>query len=141
MGFPFFLAYRYRMRSLQKEDEIVVRGADYFRRLKPTGLMAWIPVSYPFFPYSISLNKDGLLLRGVLLGNLWPWDQIASAKPGKAFQAYSGSAIRLAVSGKEVVVISLKNLRWPVVTNAPDRELFLEAVRRHAPLVQITLSL
>jgi len=134
------LAYLLRMRTLRKEDEEVKRTSDYFRKLKPTGLMAWIPVSYPFFPYTISLNDQGLLLRGALLASRWGWSQIEAVKPGKAHQAYGGAAIRLAVSGLDVILLTLKGVKWPLVANAPDRDLFLEAVRRHAPSIEIQLE-
>ena len=133
----FWAGYRARKVTLVSGDQPVMEVSAYFRVLKPGGLMSVIPFTYPFFPYSISLNRSGLLLRGVLLEGLWKWERIVSIAPGKASQAYAGNAVRIACSGKDVVVVTLNDLKWPLVTNAPDRDTFFRTVRELAPHVSV----
>lgn len=130
-------AYLARMRTLRGESAGESLEATYYRKVRPGWLMALFPVGYPFLPFSTAADARGLRVKGALMDCRWGWDQVESVSEGKPVQAYAGMAIRLTASGKDVVVVGLKDVRWPVVLNAPDRARFLEAVAKLAPGVRL----
>lgn len=131
------LAYLVRMRALRADRAGETRGAGYFRKIRPGWVMGLFPLAYPFFPHSLEVGEEGIRLRGALMDCRWRWEQVVSVAPGRPAQAYAGVAVRMVASGRDLVVLGLRDLRWPVVFNAPDRPEFLEAVRKLAPTVPI----
>lgn len=130
-------AYLARMRTLRREAVGESLGAAYYRKVRPGWPVALFPLGYPFLPYSIAADAAGLRVKGALMDCRWSWDQVGSISEGMPVQAYTGMAIRLTASGKDVVVLDLMDVRWPVVLNAPDREAFLGVVRTLAPSVEV----
>jgi hypothetical protein len=129
--------YLVRMRTLAREGGKESEGAAYYRTIRPGVLMGIFPPAYPFFPYSVEARDGGLRVKGPLMDCRWDWGQVASARPGRPAQAYAGMAVRLTASGRDVVIVGVRDLKWPVVLNAPDRARFFEAVRTLAPGVEI----
>lgn len=130
-------AYLARMRTLRGEAVGESLEAAYYRKVRPGWVVALFPVGYPFLPFSTAADTHGLRVKGALMDCRWGWDQVESISEGKPVQAYAGMAIRLTASGKDVVVVGLRDVRWPVVLNAPDRLRFLEAVAKLAPGVRL----
>lgn len=125
--------YRMRMGTLRGQALQEGMDAAYYRKIRPGWSALVFPLAFPFYPYSVALDSEGIRVKGALMDCRWKWGQVGSVAPGKAVQAYAGMAIRLTASGHDLVVINLKEQKWPVVLNAPDREAFFEAFRRLAP--------
>lgn len=130
-------AYGARMRALRREGVSEALRGGYYGRIRPGWFFALLPPAYPFLPFSVAADAEGLRVKGALMDCRWGWRSVVSVRPGKRAQAYGGMAVRLTASGREVVVVELRNQRWPVILNAPNREAFLDAVRKLAPEVKI----
>lgn len=130
-------AYVARMRTLRLEGVAEAGRDGYYGRIRPGWFFALLPPAYPFLPFSVSADAEGLRVKGPLMDCRWGWASVVSVRPGRRSQAYGGMAVRLTASGFDVVVVEVRGQRWPVVLNAPDRDAFLAAVRRLAPQVRI----
>jgi hypothetical protein len=130
-------AYLLRMRTLRGEAVRESLEAAYYRKIRVGWFMAAFPLGLPFLPFSVAAKEEGIRVKGPLMDCRWKWGQVESVAAGKPVQAYTGMAIRLTASGREVVVVEIKDQKWPVVLNAPDREEFFSTVRRLAPHVSV----